>query len=210
MKTIARTGLVGAVCLAGAIAWAQLPTAPALDPLAAVVGEEFDEQYLRLMAEHHRQGVELARLAEQRGRRAEVKEIARRGAGEQQKEIQEITQLLARPAEARSGLGRVGIEDGVIPPVRADRSDAPNTTPADDLMAQRKQTMAKLQQAQGEEFDRQFLRALVAHHQAGFAMNQAAAGRAADREVAAFARKSATRQQEEIEALNARYAEWFR
>ena len=210
MKTIAR-GMLAAVVLGGAaLAVAQLATSPARDPLASVVGEEFDEQYLRLMGEHHRQGVELARMAEHRSRRTEVQDLARRGAEQQAKEIEEITQLLARPTEARAGLGRAGVGRDGTQPVRARRSDAPTTTPEDDLVARQRQTMQQLQQAQGDEFDRQFLRALATHHQAGFAMNQAAAGRAGDREVAAFARRSATRQQQEIEQLNARYAEWFR
>ncbi|HYC69824.1 MAG TPA: DUF305 domain-containing protein [Opitutaceae bacterium] len=193
-------------CAAGA--GAQAPALKA-DPLANVGGEEFDGRFLRLMMEHHRQGLEMARLAAERSERDGLDELAARMSGQLEKELAEMEQLAGRPGESRSGLGRAGGAAGTNP--TPDRGgERPTATPEDDVAGRHAEAMARLRAAGGEEFDRLFLQEMTKHHHAGFELNQVAAGRAGDREVAAFARRSAAQQQQDIEDMNARYAEWFR
>lgn len=185
--------------------------APAVkgEPLADVSGEEFDARFLGLVQEQHRQGLELARVGAERSERAELDELAAKLAGRMERDLAELEQLAARPAEARSGLGRTGAAAGTNPhPGRG--AERPTPTTADDVAGSHADTVARLRAASGDEFNRRFLQAMTKHHHAGYELNQAAAGRAGDREIAAFARRSAMQQQEEIEEMNALYAAWFR
>lgn len=203
-----RTLLLFGMILTGSVGWAQAPAVKG-EPLANIAGEEFDERYLKILMEHHRQGLELARLGAGRSEREELDELATQMSGRMERELAELEQLAARPTEARAGLGReAGVVEAEPEPDR--RAERPTATPEDDVVGRHAETIARLRAASDDEFDRRFLQAMTRHHHAGYELNQAAAGRAGDRELAAFARRSAAQQQAEIEAMNARYADWFR
>jgi len=110
---------------------------------------ESDVSFSEMMVPHHQQAVEMATLAETRAESQEVKDLATAIKAAQDPEIQTMQGWL----EAWG-------EDGTSHEMS--HEDMPGMV--DD------KTMGDLGKATGAEFDRQFLTAMIAHHEGAIAM----------------------------------------
>lgn len=150
-----------------------------------------DLHYIDMMVMHHEQGVEMARLAEEKGQNAAVKAFAKKTGGGQQNDIKELqryrdTWYAGRPqmdhAQMMSHMGNMPGHKGMKMDMEGD--------------------MAKLRAATGREFDRLFLDTMSSHHQMAVGMSKEAATKAEHAEIKRFAGKTATKQQGEIAEMN--------
>ncbi|MDP8943827.1 MAG: DUF305 domain-containing protein [Actinomycetota bacterium] len=111
-------------------------------PAAAGGGHnQADVAFAHLMVHHHEHGVEMARLAQEKGSKAEVKELGARITSTQEREIAQMEGFLEE-------FGAVG-QGPVAPPIKK---------------AVEEKELADLEAASGEEFDKLFLEAMVHHH----------------------------------------------
>jgi len=130
---------------------------------------EADVTFATEMIPHHRQAVEMAKLAETRAKSAEVKELAMKIMSAQDPEIQTMSGWLTtwgKPVpDDMAGMDMSGSMPGMM-------------SSAD---------MDKLTKASGAEFDQMFLTMMISHHQGAIEMakTEEASGMNADAEALA-------------------------
>ncbi|MGW7054347.1 DUF305 domain-containing protein [Streptomyces sp. NPDC054887] len=108
-----------------------------------------DFRYARMMIEHHAQALEMTELAPKRARSAPVERLAERITAAQRPEIDAMRGWLANNGgEKHKG----GHDHGSMPGMATDDQ------------------LAKLRAAEGEEFDRLFLKLMIVHHEGAVAM----------------------------------------
>jgi uncharacterized protein (DUF305 family) len=147
--------------------------------------------FIDMMMMHHRQGIEMARLAEGKARSAGVKAFAAKTAAAQEKDLQQLqwhrdNHYAGRPvmdhqqmmAHMASSPGHGGMKM--------------------DMEAD----MAKLRAAAGLAFDRLFLDMMSHHHMMAVEMSKDAASSAEHADIRELARKGAEMQQAEIVEMN--------
>jgi uncharacterized protein (DUF305 family) len=127
------------------------------NPAASVpLGANFnpaDVQFAQMMIPHHRQAVEMADLAATRATDPEIKQLAAKIKGAQQPEIDTMTGWLTAWKQ---------------PSVQAAGHNMPGMGAMPGMMSE--QDMAALRAASGAEFDRQFARMMIAHHNGAIQM----------------------------------------
>ncbi|MFJ6795365.1 DUF305 domain-containing protein [Streptomyces sp. NPDC091268] len=112
-----------------------------------------DQTYVRDMVEHHRQALQMSALAPDRASAEGVRRVAERITAAQQPEIGAMQRWLARyPAPSGSPTGEHAHDHGAMPG-----------------MASRQQ-LDELAAAKGADFDRLFLRLMIAHHEGALKM----------------------------------------
>lgn len=179
---------------------------PMTEQLKQYKGAEFDQKFVGMMIEHHEQGIEMARLAQQRAQRAEIKQFAEKTADKQQKDIEELKAMPGgktsdHHASTTSDTSQHGTSHAST---SHDSAGAPTGRTAHDASsheAMKSETMTKLQSAQGAEFDRAFTDEMINHHNMAIEMAQLAQSRASDSEVKQFAQKSIEAQKKEVAEL---------
>lgn len=123
-----------------------------------VAFNEADVAFAKGMIPHHEQAVEMAILAEDRAESDEVKDLAARIEAAQDPEIETMTAWLEdwdEPVEPGDGMeGMEGDMEGGMA----------------GMMSEDEMTM--LRDAEGAEFDEQFLEMMAAHHRGAVAMAQ--------------------------------------
>jgi uncharacterized protein (DUF305 family) len=123
-----------------------------------------DVTFAQGMIPHHRQAIEMSRLAADRAASPRVKELAARIEQAQDPEIEQLTGMLetwGAPAPAASGEpGMAGMDHGGSGPM-----SHPGTA---GMMSD--QQMRQIEQATGPEFDTLFLRMMVEHHRGAIEM----------------------------------------
>ncbi|MFD0891019.1 DUF305 domain-containing protein, partial [Streptosporangium algeriense] len=122
-----------------------VPTAPAAGH------NDQDVMFAQMMIPHHRQAVEMAKLAEGRAAGGQVKDLARRIEAAQEPEIRTMSGWL-------TGWGA---------PVPGERS-VPMDHDMPGMMSG--QAMKELQELRGAAFDRAFLTMMIEHHEGAVAM----------------------------------------
>ena len=100
-----------------------------------------DVAFAHLMTHHHEHGVEMAKLAEQRGSAPQVKELGARIASAQEREIAQLEGFVQQ-------FGAVG--QAPVPPAI--------------MKAVEEKQLADLEAAAGKEFDHLFLESMTHHH----------------------------------------------
>ncbi|MFC3453731.1 DUF305 domain-containing protein [Amycolatopsis speibonae] len=136
-----------------------------------------DVTFAQGMIPHHEQALEMAKLVDGRTRDAKVVDLAARIKQAQDPEIRQLTGLLKGWGAAPSGEHSAhGSMSGMMT--------------EDDL--------AKLGQAKGAAFDKQWLEMMVKHHEGALAMAKTALQQGSNAEVKALARKVIDGQQAEI------------
>ncbi|MFB4315955.1 DUF305 domain-containing protein [Actinomadura sp. 21ATH] len=129
-----------------------------------------DVMFLQMMIAHHRQGVEMARLAAARARRAEVRTLAAAVVATQSDEVRTMSSWLGRwskPTRAPHAPG-AHAEHGGLP-----------ATGADEIRA--------LKAAKGTAFEPAFLNLFVAHQHNAVKMARTEKGKGRDPGARAFA-----------------------
>lgn len=137
----------------------------------------YDIQFLDTMAEHHREGIEMFKMAVDKAQDRGVRDKAQQMIDEQQKEVPELKSL------------RDDIE-----------SDAPQAVNM-ALPGMKPMDMSKLESASGKDFDRRFLDMTIGHHEGAVAMSRDALKHAKSNEVKDRAQSMIDKQDKEIAEL---------
>ena len=186
----------GAVALIAAPVAVQAQTAPASQPshgqmdhskMPGMSAMQGDAGYVSMMLMHHEQGIEMARVAADKGQRAEVKELASKILNGQQDEKKELQQFQSSGTSATGTSGH-------------DMSGMGNMSSMPE-MKKGQQDIDRLKKASGAEVDRLFLASMQTHHQMAVKMSQEAKPSLKRDEVKAFADKTIANQQQEITEL---------
>ena len=151
----------------------------------------YDLHYIDMTLMHHEQGVEMARLAEQKARGAQVKAFARKTASEQERDTKE----LLRYRDTWYG-GRPQMDHAQM---MAHMKDMPGHK---GTQMDHGADLEKLRAATGAAFDRLFLDTMISHHRMAVEMSNEAATKAEHAELKSFAKRVAAKQQAEIAEMN--------
>ncbi|SDJ52042.1 DUF305 domain-containing protein [Streptomyces indicus] len=144
-----------------------------------------DVAFAQGMIPHHRQAVEMAELAPERARSAELKRLAEEIKKAQDPEIKTLTGWLTSwgedvPAEGDAGHGSHGGGGGMMTA----------------------EEMADLEKASGEAFDTAFMELMIKHHEGAVAMAKTEQAEGAHGPAKKMAGAIITSQSEEIDAMN--------
>jgi uncharacterized protein (DUF305 family) len=146
----------------------------------------FDLHYIDMTLMHHEHGVEMARLAEEKGRSAQVKAFARKTAADQQKETKELQRYRDTWYAGRPQMDHAQMT-----------AHMRNMPGHGKMKMDPEADTAKLRAATGAAFDRLFLDTMTRHHQMAIEMSKEAATKAEHAELKSFARRVVTKQQAE-------------
>ncbi|MBM0259611.1 DUF305 domain-containing protein [Micromonospora sp. 4G55] len=199
-RTIARRAALAGVALSAALALAacgsddhqagsghDMPGAGAPAGPSASASATFgdaDVMFAQMMIPHHQQAVRMSELADSRAEDPEVKHLAAQIKAAQAPEIATMTGWLTawgRPVPSGSPSG--GHHDHGMPGMMSDAD------------------MAKLAAASGQEFDRQFLTMMIAHHEGAITMAEEELASGANADAKAMAQQIVNAQQGEIDAM---------
>lgn len=169
---------------------------PSEDPYA-----ESDVAFLVQMIPHHTQALEMAQLAPGRAQDERVVGMASRIADVQQLEIDVYERWLADKGLAPDGrpTGRAGGGQGEHGHGDVDTTSMPGMATQADLTS--------LEAAQGTEFDRQWLRLMIAHHEGALAMAEEREATGTNIRVGELAADVVVTQLDEISTMQAVLAE---
>ncbi|MFJ6198730.1 DUF305 domain-containing protein [Micromonospora sp. NPDC092111] len=147
-----------------------------------------DVMFAQMMIPHHQQAVRMSELAESRARDPEVKQLAAQIKAAQAPEIATMTGWLTawgRPVPSGSPADghRPGGMDHGMPGMMSDAD------------------LVKLESAAGQEFDRQFLTMMIAHHEGAVSMARTESTDGAHPDARALAERIVTGQQREIDTM---------
>lgn len=134
----------------------------------------YDIQFLDTMAEHHRHGIMMAKMAINKAQDQKIKDMAEKTISDQEKEI--------------AGLQKMH-ED-----INASASQAVNMK----LPGMKPMNMKKLESSSGMEFDREFLQMMIKHHKGGIEMSKDALKKANNQKVKDKAQEIIDKQNKEI------------
>jgi uncharacterized protein (DUF305 family) len=161
-----------------------------VDPMNASLeklkGAEFEQSFLQQMIQHHRQGIEMAKLVSDHSKRTELREFASKMISMQQQEIDKMTGWL---------------KDWF----KASPKEVANET-ADNEM---KSHMSMLGKNHDSDFDKSFLQMMPMHHHMAVEMAEQAENKSTHSELKEFAAKLAKDQQEEIKEMKNWAQSWF-
>lgn len=147
-------------------------------------GVPYDLHYIDMTLMHHEQGVEMARLAEQKALNAQVKAFATKTAAGHERDTRE----LQRYRDTWYG-GRP-------------QTDHAQMTAHQSMQMDHGADPAELRAATGAAFDRLFLDTMAHHHQMAIDMSKEARQKAEHAEIRQFAAKAVARQQAEVAEMN--------
>jgi uncharacterized protein (DUF305 family) len=142
----------------------------------------FDQAYMRRMAAHHAQGVELALLAAERAQAPRLRALARMMVAEQRGEIAVFDQWW------RSWFG-----DALPPATAEDHAAMPGMIPEAE--------MTVLRQVEAGAFDARFVATMTSHHRGAIAMADAAIREAGDLRLRLMSHAIRHEQRGEIELM---------
>lgn len=152
--------------------------------LRGLSGAAFEVAFMQEMIIHHEMAVEMAKVAQERATRAELKTMAESIIAEQGKEIDQMTAWLR------------------------DWHGAQRTPMDHAMMQEMDREMAALKAASGDDFDRKFAEAMIVHHQSAIDMARLVADRAERDELKALALGIIDAQSREIEQMRQWLQAW--
>ncbi|MDQ3802938.1 MAG: DUF305 domain-containing protein [Acidobacteriota bacterium] len=147
----------------------------------------YDLHYIDMTIMHHEQGVEMARLAQEKGADARVKAFAKKTGDDQQRDIGVLR-----------GHRQHWYSDRPVMDHAQMMSHMQSMPGHRNMKMDPEADMAKLRAAEGRAFDRLFLDTMTHHHQMAVDMSKEAAAKAEHAELKDLARKTAAKQQAEI------------
>lgn len=178
-KSLAMYLAVGAFCVASAAAQSQKPADASKETQHHQMMQGLtDAEFVPMMIKHHQDGIEMARLEEERGSSASVTSLAAKIRQSQEKELAE---LKAHSAHA-GAKGTSGHAEH------------------DKMMEQQSQTMmSRLKSASGSALDHAFLEQMAKHHEGAISMTEGA--KLQDPELKKLAQKMVAGQRQELAEL---------
>ena len=147
--------------------------------LAKMSGAEFEAAYLAMMIHHHQDGVKMAEMVPNKAKSDKLKQMAKKIAADQQKEIGQMTGWLKQWHK---------------------KSPNDHKMPAES-MKMMKDHMSELNAAQGEEFDKKWAKLMAHHHEGAISMAQLAVDKAQHKEVKDMAKTIISTQEKEKQEL---------
>jgi uncharacterized protein (DUF305 family) len=157
------------------------PSPTATAPAAGdVVHNAADVRFVQLMIPHHRQALEMAKLATSRAADPKVEELAAKIETEQEPEIQTMTAWLTAWGAPASGMDHGSMGHGAMPGMMSDAD------------------LAKLRAATGTAFDRMFLEMMIGHHAGAVQMAKTESAQGKNPEAKALAKAIVATQTAEI------------
>jgi uncharacterized protein (DUF305 family) len=153
---------------------------------------QVDRQFIAMMVPHHEQAIQMADLALTRAKRPELKQLAQTIKQEQTREIQQMrtwykswygTEVVAMPMNGQQ-------------------------MPQSGGMQGMKMDLAALKNA--PDFDKEFLRQMIFHHQMALQMGQMDASRFTRPELRELARSIVKTQTAEIDQMQKWYQTWYK
>ncbi|WP_394326769.1 DUF305 domain-containing protein [Thermobifida halotolerans] len=194
MTTRVRASLLAPAAVAAALLLSACTTGQETDAAAVpqtseqATEAEFnsaDVMFAQMMIPHHRQAVEMARLAEDRAG-ADVKELAARIEAAQDPEIEQMNALLESwGQQSVNGMDDMPHMDHGMPGMMTDEQ------------------MAELENLEGDAFDTMFLEMMVAHHEGAVEMAEQELADGVNPEARQLAQAITDAQEAEIEQMNA-------
>ena len=154
-----------------------------LEPLK---GAEFEQSFLQQMIQHHRSGVEMAKLVADHTQRTELKQFAEKMASAQEQEIGQMTKWLMDWYKA-----------------------SPKEVANEKADKEMKMHMSMLQAKKDADFEKAFLEMMPKHHHMAVEMAEQAEKKSAHPELKEFATKIAKDQQNEIKQMKSWATSWF-
>lgn len=194
MRRTILTSIYSAIALAMSLAPAGLASAheqggksEAIKHLEGLDGERFEVGFLKQMIHHHGSGIEMARLAAQKSKRKEVRNLAEEIASGQHKEREQMTAWL-----------------------KSWHGESPEPHFRDQEMESKTRAqMAKLRESEGDEFDRVFLASMIEHHRDGVTAARLVPERSKREELISAAKKMVDGQGEEMRQMTSWHGRWF-
>jgi uncharacterized protein (DUF305 family) len=159
------------------------PMNAALEPLK---GAEFEQSFLEQMIQHHRSGIDMAKLVSDHTKRPELQQFAQKMIAAQQGEIDKMTAWLKEW-------------------YKASPKDIANPT-ADKEM---KMHMPMLSDKHDTDFDKAFLQMMPQHHHMAVEMAEQAEKKGTHAELKELAAKIAKDQNQEIKQMKSWAESWF-
>ena len=160
------------------------------DPMNASLeklkGAEFEQSFLQQMIQHHRSGIEMAKLARDHTSRHELQQFAEKMIAKQQAEIDKMTSWL-----------------------KSWYNVSPKEVANEAADKEMKMHMSMLSGKKDSDFDKAFLEMMPKHHHAAVEMAEQAEKKATHPELKELAAKMAKDQQEEIKQLKSWAQSWF-
>jgi uncharacterized protein (DUF305 family) len=163
---------------------------------------EFDRAFIDMMVPHHQGAVEMAKIAQQRAERPEIKELAATIITAQEQEIAQLKQW--RQAWFNSDQTPSMNQMPMVPGMSAQHTAHGGASGSMDMAAD-VETLRKA----SEPFDRAFIDAMIPHHQSAIDAATAAEKAAQRSEIKELARTVVREQQREIDQLAAWRLAWY-
>jgi uncharacterized protein (DUF305 family) len=164
-------------------------TTPASAGASAATFNDADVTFAQSMIPHHQQAVQMAAMAGGRASSADVKDLAAKIKAAQQPEIDTMNEWLtawgkptAMPGMSQ-GADMPGMGHGAMPGMMSGAD------------------LTKLMDANGEDFDKQFLTMMIAHHQGAITMAKDETANGSNTDAKTLAEKIITDQQAEITTM---------
>lgn len=153
----------------------------------------FDQQFIDMMVPHHEGAVAMAKVAQQRAERPEIKQMAEAIISDQEREISQLKSWRKSwfGSDQTPGMDKMPMLDGM------DHSMAGNM--ADDVK--------KLQTA--TPFDKAFIDAMIPHHESAIAAAKLAQQKATKPEIKGLAQAIITAQEREIAQMREWRKAWY-
>jgi uncharacterized protein (DUF305 family) len=151
----------------------------------------YDLHYIDMTIMHHEQGVEMSRLAQQKGTDARVKTFAKKTGDDQQRDM-----MVLRGHRQHWYSDRAPMDHAQM---MAHMQSMPGHQ---NMKMDHEADFRKLQAAEGRAFDRLFLDTMTHHHKMAVDMSKEATTKAEHAEIKDFARKTVAKQQGEIAEMN--------
>jgi uncharacterized protein (DUF305 family) len=161
-----------------------------VDPMNAALGSlkgaEFEQSFLEQMIQHHRSGIEMAKLINDHTKRPELRQFADKMIAAQQAEIDKMTGWLKDWFKA-----------------------SPKPVANEEADKEMKMHMPMLTDKHEADFDKAFLQMMPQHHHMAVEMAEQAQKKATHPELKELATKIAKDQQEEIKQMKSWAQAWF-
>ena len=161
-----------------------------VDPMNASLtplkGAEFEQSFLEQMIQHHKSGIEMAKMVSDHTKRAELRQFADKMIAAQQQEIEKMTGWLKEWFNA-----------------------SPKSVANEAADKEMKEHMPMLSGKKDADFDKAFLQMKPQHHHMAVEMAEQAEKKATHPELKEFAAKIAKDQKDEIKQMKSWAQTWF-
>jgi uncharacterized protein (DUF305 family) len=149
----------------------------------------YDLHYIDMMIEHHRMGIDMAKMAQNKASHAELKDLATKMVEDQQKDKDQLQKwrdewYAGKPKSDHMNMSGMS------------KSGHGNMKGMSGKNMQQ-MDMSKLEAASGNQFDLTFIDMIVPHHQMAIDMSQDALKKAEHAQLKTFARTTIDKQQKE-------------